>query len=496
MAAAADRDPHPAHAGYHPPVGDGAEPLPQLVVEEGLVELAQDLGGVAEVHGHRPDRVAGQGGEGGGLRSLAAHVADDDRPVATRVEDVVEVAADLQPGQRRVVASAEVEAGDVGQSGRQQAGLQGPGQLDRPAPVLFRLAPVLLGLVPGHALAVVQPGSLEGHRRLLGQRHQEEPVVVVEGQLVVEPHDEDADDAFLGRQRDGGGAAAAGAGEGGEAAGVAFLRQGVDPDRPPGAGRLRRRQVGVERNDDGRSVRSLGEGEAQAAALVVEQPQAPAAHRPLGDRLVPDDPHHLVDGEGAGQVAGECLEPGQPLTPLEAVDGEGAQLGDGDQQGPFVRLEVPGLGEAQSEDANRAPGHDEGQGDEALVHHRDACGSREGRQPVRPRREEDRVAAPDRFAQGQPGIHRNVSPGGGNLAVAHRPPDFEAPVAVEGQHTGVRPDRGKQAVDGGVGDLLLRRGRGQVRDDRLKLPELVQQHDRDLGTSCPLTAATRTRRPV
>ena len=179
MAAPAHRHPHPAHGGDDPPVGDGAEPLVELVVQEGVVELAQHLGRVAEVHGHRPDRVAGQGGEGGRLRTLAAHVADDDGPVAAGVEHVVEVAPHLEAGQRRVVAGAQVESGDVGQAGREQAGLQRPGQLERALAVLLRLA-------AGHPLAVVEAGPLERHRPLLGQGHQEAAVVVLDGQVVVE----------------------------------------------------------------------------------------------------------------------------------------------------------------------------------------------------------------------------------------------------------------------------------------------------------------------
>ena len=320
-----------------------------------------------------------------------------------------------------MVAGAQVEAGHLGQAGWEEARLEGPGQLQRALAVLLRLA-------SGETLAVVEAGPLERHRRLLGHGHEKATLAILDRKVVLEAHGEHSDHPFLGGQRDRGRAAVAGAGEGREVATGPVSSQPTDPDRLARAGRLRRREVGVEGDDHGVAAGRLGKGEAQAAALVVEQPQAPAAHRPLGDGLVPDHPHHLVDGEGPGQVSGEDLEPAETLAPMEAVDGEGAQLGDGHQKGLLVGVEPVGFGEAETEHAEAAFVDHQGEGDEALVEHGDGRRPGVGLDAGRAGGEEDGLAPPGGVGQRQAGVDGHATPRPGELVVAERPPHDEAVV--------------------------------------------------------------------
>ena len=73
----------------------------------------------------RAQRVPGESGDRGGLRSLAAHVADHEPPRAfVDLEHVVEVAADLVALAGRLVPRGDARAGDRGQRRRKQARLQ------------------------------------------------------------------------------------------------------------------------------------------------------------------------------------------------------------------------------------------------------------------------------------------------------------------------------------------------------------------------------------
>lgn len=75
----------------------------------------------------RRARAAGERGQRRRLRALLAHVADGHGPAARRdLEQVVEVATDLVGLARRAVAARDLEAGDVGQPGRQERGLERP----------------------------------------------------------------------------------------------------------------------------------------------------------------------------------------------------------------------------------------------------------------------------------------------------------------------------------------------------------------------------------
>ena len=72
------------------------------------------------------NRVTGQRGHRRGVGALAAHVADDERPAAVAdLEEVVEVAPDLARA-RRPEARRDLEPGDGGEHGGQEAVLQRP----------------------------------------------------------------------------------------------------------------------------------------------------------------------------------------------------------------------------------------------------------------------------------------------------------------------------------------------------------------------------------
>src|SRR6185295_20191482 len=78
----------------------------------------------------RSQRVAGERRERGGVRALAADVSERDRPAAAAgLEDVVEVAADVVRLAGRPEARGDLEPGDVGQVGREEALLQPGGDI-------------------------------------------------------------------------------------------------------------------------------------------------------------------------------------------------------------------------------------------------------------------------------------------------------------------------------------------------------------------------------
>ncbi len=100
------------------------------LVEDRLVEHRHHALGTVLPQRRGAQRVAHQRGQRGGVRALAADVADRQapgRPVGA--EDVVEVAADDHPVAGRAVARVDVEALDLRQSLRQQAALERLGDL-------------------------------------------------------------------------------------------------------------------------------------------------------------------------------------------------------------------------------------------------------------------------------------------------------------------------------------------------------------------------------
>ena len=88
--------------------------------------LRSTSAGRALLHAERAQRVAGERRDGGGVRTLPAHVAHHDAPAVRGVEHVVEVAADLDGLAGGVEARGDLGAGNLGQLRRQQALLQRP----------------------------------------------------------------------------------------------------------------------------------------------------------------------------------------------------------------------------------------------------------------------------------------------------------------------------------------------------------------------------------
>ena len=106
---------------------DGAELVGERPLgEHRAVQRAQQLvGRIVAAHRGGAQRVPRQGGDGRGIGALAADVADRDRPlVGPAHEDVVEVSADLVRLPGRAEPGGDLDAGDLGQVGRQQALLE------------------------------------------------------------------------------------------------------------------------------------------------------------------------------------------------------------------------------------------------------------------------------------------------------------------------------------------------------------------------------------
>jgi hypothetical protein len=112
-----------------PNVGGGAELLLALTKHH-LVDQVQHEPRPSSLNGGGAGRVSNESCQRRCLGTLAADVADDDRPVIARAfEHVVEVAADVAPLSRRLVVRGDLDAGDFWKMGREQALLQRLGQL-------------------------------------------------------------------------------------------------------------------------------------------------------------------------------------------------------------------------------------------------------------------------------------------------------------------------------------------------------------------------------
>ena len=97
--------------------------------EQGAVERRQRDQRVAGQRRRGAQRVAGLGGDRGGPGAAPGDVADHQHPATGRREGVVEVAADLVLGAGRPVGRRHRPAGNVRQGRRQQAVLEGLGDL-------------------------------------------------------------------------------------------------------------------------------------------------------------------------------------------------------------------------------------------------------------------------------------------------------------------------------------------------------------------------------
>src|SRR5690606_3003749 len=114
-------------------VQQGEQPPALALPQDQPVEAGEDGGDGQVLGGEDAQRVPGEPGDGGGLGPGAAHVADGEAPggrgpaagAPPALEDVVEVAADLAALARGLVHDRDLQPGDLGDAGRQEAALEG-----------------------------------------------------------------------------------------------------------------------------------------------------------------------------------------------------------------------------------------------------------------------------------------------------------------------------------------------------------------------------------
>ncbi|SCE13322.1 hypothetical protein GA0115250_13895 [Streptomyces sp. BvitLS-983] len=130
--------------------------------DQQVVDAAQDLAGVADRTGHRPQRHPDLPHEGGRLHVVALHVPDGEAEGAVaELEAVVPVAADVEPVAGRRVPGGRAQPRDLRQAGGEHLPLQR----------LRQFHPRLLHLhaLPGDRGEPSQPGQ-QGVRTLLARR--------------------------------------------------------------------------------------------------------------------------------------------------------------------------------------------------------------------------------------------------------------------------------------------------------------------------------------
>jgi DNA topoisomerase-1 len=127
------REPRPVVHRLQPGGGGGHEAqdlitsageLLLLSVEQGGVEVAQQLAWSLAVERARPQRVASKARQRRGFDAFALHIADDERGRVPDADGVVEVAAQVVRALRRHVALCQLQARDRQQRVRKQALLQ------------------------------------------------------------------------------------------------------------------------------------------------------------------------------------------------------------------------------------------------------------------------------------------------------------------------------------------------------------------------------------
>src|SRR4051794_21655121 len=92
----------------------GHEAMVGSLFEDGFVERSQRVAGTPRSAADCSEGVAGEGGQGGRLRALAADVPDHGHPaIGARLEDVVEVAAGLLSLHAGAIPAARLELGDL-----------------------------------------------------------------------------------------------------------------------------------------------------------------------------------------------------------------------------------------------------------------------------------------------------------------------------------------------------------------------------------------------
>ena len=122
--------------------------------------------------------MAGQAGDGGGFRTVAADITEHQAPpVRSGLEEVVEIAARRAVGERGFVDDARLEPGDVAYLARPERLLQDPAGRCRP--------PVAAGSIQSErhpaAQVIEQRGQVRlGQHPLLVQEHRAEPLRAVD----------------------------------------------------------------------------------------------------------------------------------------------------------------------------------------------------------------------------------------------------------------------------------------------------------------------------
>ena len=108
----AGEDGAPACGGLgQPRVDDGAERCLGILPEHGVVERPQHGARALLTHGRRPDRMPCQARDRRRIHAFATDVADHDRPIPLlRLEEVVEVTADLEALAGRLVSRGNLDA--------------------------------------------------------------------------------------------------------------------------------------------------------------------------------------------------------------------------------------------------------------------------------------------------------------------------------------------------------------------------------------------------
>src|SRR5215217_380801 len=185
MAAERDRRAEAAEpVGPEPDIGGSTEPIPRRLIEDRTVERVEDRARTRVRGREPPNGVPRDADDRGRLRSLAAHVADEQAPAVVHAgERVVEVAADVVTFAEREVANRELGAGDRGKPAREQRPLQRPGHVfaiaEQPRVVDRDRGPPREALDEYQIPTVVVPARL-------GERDRQRP-----------------EDAILDRERDG-----------------------------------------------------------------------------------------------------------------------------------------------------------------------------------------------------------------------------------------------------------------------------------------------------
>jgi len=140
-----DGEPVAGRLGLESAVGEGAVAVfvGFRVEHDGVVQVGEHRGGVVVDERGGAQGIADQRGQGGGRKSFAAHVAEEDRPGSGVVggEQVVEVPTDVIIRQR-LVERGGLKTRYAGEPGRDEVVAEGGGDV-------LRVVPFGLDALPG-----------------------------------------------------------------------------------------------------------------------------------------------------------------------------------------------------------------------------------------------------------------------------------------------------------------------------------------------------------